>query len=220
MKMALRKFRSALVHASMRARSIWVRAIAHHMQDGISIGKRVQFGAHTCLSATDTGAVSIGDRVSIGRMSQIVAREGKIHIADDVFLGDGCVLVSLDSIEIGAGTQIAEYVVVRDQDHRLGAGPVRHSGFDTAPIVIGRDCWLGAKVTVLRGARIGDGAVIGAHSLVRGDVPPGALAVGSPARVVRILTKRDRQKRGENTAAAMAEGSVSNATGHHSSASC
>jgi acetyltransferase-like isoleucine patch superfamily enzyme len=54
------------------------------------------------------------------------------------------------------------------------------------PIVIEDDVWLGYGVVVLSGARIGRGAVIGANSVVSGAIPPGAVAVGAPARVVRF----------------------------------
>jgi acetyltransferase-like isoleucine patch superfamily enzyme len=58
---------------------------------------------------------------------------------------------------------------------------------EVEPVTIGSDAWLGAKVTVLRGATIGDGAVVGANAVVRGLVPARSVAVGIPARVVRTL---------------------------------
>lgn len=61
-----------------------------------------------------------------------------------------------------------------------------------APITIGNNCWLGANVTVLGGVTIGDGAVIGASSVVTKDVPKDALVVGVPGRVVRIISAADR----------------------------
>lgn len=162
-----------------------VRTIALHFQDGISIGTKFVAGSRVSLSATDAGTIDIGDRVAMGAGVRLVAQGGRIRIGNDVFLGDGCILVSCGSIDIGADTQVAEYVVIRDHDHKIGPEPIRTSGFETAPVAIGRDCWLGAKVTVLRGSRIGDGAVLGAHSLVRSDIPPNAIAVGCPAKVVR-----------------------------------
>jgi virginiamycin A acetyltransferase len=53
------------------------------------------------------------------------------------------------------------------------------------PTMIGHDCWIGAKSVVRAGVRIGDGAVVGAGAVVTRDIPPYAIAVGSPARVVR-----------------------------------
>jgi acetyltransferase-like isoleucine patch superfamily enzyme len=51
-------------------------------------------------------------------------------------------------------------------------------------VVIGRDVWLGARVMVLPGVTVGDGSVVGAGSVVTRSLPPGAIAVGSPARIV------------------------------------
>ena len=99
----------------------------------------------------------------------------------------GSIIVSVANIQIGRDTLVAEYVVIRDQDHSLVSRPIKSAGFHTGAILIGDDCWLGAKVTVLRGSTIGNGAVIGAHSLVRGNMPPNTLAVGCPATVIRKL---------------------------------
>ncbi|MBK1789511.1 acyltransferase, partial [Prauserella cavernicola] len=58
-------------------------------------------------------------------------------------------------------------------------------GIIKSPVRIGPDTWIGTKVTVLKGTRVGRGCVLGAHAEVRGDSPDYAIAVGSPARVVR-----------------------------------
>lgn len=100
-------------------------------------------------------------------------------------------IVSQEGIRIGSDTLIAEYVVIRDQDHDTRTHPIRTSGFLTSPIHIGRDVWIGCKATVLRGSTIGDGAVVGAHALVKGHIPAGALAVGVPAKVVRSTEKHN-----------------------------
>lgn len=57
-------------------------------------------------------------------------------------------------------------------------------GGDREPVRIGDDVWIGARVTILPGADIGNGAVIGAGSVVRGKIPPMVVAAGNPARVV------------------------------------
>jgi acetyltransferase-like isoleucine patch superfamily enzyme len=63
--------------------------------------------------------------------------------------------------------------------------PIKDQGIVKTPVRIGPDCWVGTKVSVLRGTRVGRGCVLGAHAVVRGTIPDYAIAVGSPARVVR-----------------------------------
>jgi acetyltransferase-like isoleucine patch superfamily enzyme len=71
-------------------------------------------------------------------------------------------------------------------NHRVdGVGPVRRLGFDEADVVIGAGAWLGANAVVI-GCTVGDGAVIGAGAVVTSDIPAGAIAMGAPARVVRM----------------------------------
>jgi acetyltransferase-like isoleucine patch superfamily enzyme len=55
----------------------------------------------------------------------------------------------------------------------------------TREVIIGDDCWIGANVTLLAGVTIGSGCSIGAGSVVKRDIPPYSIAVGSPARVIR-----------------------------------
>lgn len=188
-QLLLRGLRSTTLKVVDHCRSRALGFFARNFQIGIEIGRRVHLGVHSILSATDDGTICLGDRAAVGRMSRVTARGGKIAIGDDVLIGDGCVIVSLSSIEIGEGTQLAEYVVVRDQDHDMNKRPLVAGAFEVSPIKIGRGCWLGAKVTVLRGSTIGDGAVIGAHSLVRGEIPANTVAAGIPAKVLRQLSK-------------------------------
>ncbi len=62
------------------------------------------------------------------------------------------------------------------------------------PVKIGRDCWLGANVTVCPGVTIGDGCVIGAGSVVTRDVPANSFAAGVPCRVIREITEKDSMR--------------------------
>ncbi|HYU66336.1 MAG TPA: acyltransferase, partial [Jatrophihabitantaceae bacterium] len=73
-----------------------------------------------------------------------------------------------------------------DFDHRYSDldVPIKDQGIVKSPVRIGNDVWLGTKTTVVRGVRIGDGAVIGANAVVSRDVPAYGVAVGIPARVV------------------------------------
>lgn len=72
----------------------------------------------------------------------------------------------------------------------LNNGIIYYDRFEK-PTKVGNDVWIGANVTILRGVTIGDGAVIGANSMVTKDVPPYAIVVGNPARIIKFRFKED-----------------------------
>jgi acetyltransferase-like isoleucine patch superfamily enzyme len=82
---------------------------------------------------------------------------------------------------------VADDVYVCDFDHRTDdiTAPIKDQGIVKSPVRIGPDCWVGTKVTVLRGADVGRGSVLAAHAVVRGTVPEFAIAGGVPARVLK-----------------------------------
>ncbi|HYH29868.1 MAG TPA: acyltransferase [Pseudonocardia sp.] len=133
------------------------------------------------------GRLEIGRWVHIGDGNAIRCHEGSLRIGDKVVLGRHNTINCYLDIEIGASTLVADWVYVTDFDHRTEDvhTPIKDQGIVKAPVRIGPDCWLGVKVSVLRGSRVGRGSVLGAHAVVRGDVPEYAIAVGAPARAVR-----------------------------------
>jgi acetyltransferase-like isoleucine patch superfamily enzyme len=133
------------------------------------------------------GRLEIGRWVHIGDGNAIRCHEGSLRIGDKAVFGrENTVNCYLD-IEIGAGTLVADWVYICDFDHVISDvhRPIKDQGIVKTPVRVGPDCWLGAKVSVLRGTTIGRGCVLGAHAVVRGDVPDYSIAVGAPARVVR-----------------------------------
>lgn len=77
--------------------------------------------------------------------------------------------------------------MIRDHDHIIGCGPIAKSGFKTGSVFIGNNVWIGCKSTLLRSIKIGDNAVIGAHSLVRTNVLENHLAAGIPAKIIKKI---------------------------------
>lgn len=131
--------------------------------------------------------MEIGRWVHIGDGNGIRCHEGSLRIGDKAVFGRQNVLNCYLDIELGAATLVADWVYVTDFDHVTGDVhvPIKDQGIVKSPVRIGPDGWIGTKVSVLKGTRVGRGCVLGAHAVVRGDVPDYAIAVGSPARVIR-----------------------------------
>jgi len=90
-------------------------------------------------------------------------------------------------VEFGAAAILADWVYICDFDHvtRDVEMPIKDQGIVKSPVRIGGGSWLGTKVSVLRGAEIGAGSVVAAHSVVRGKSRDLSLLAGIPAKVVR-----------------------------------
>lgn len=97
-------------------------------------------------------------------------------------MNNNCHLLCYSSIKIGHGVAIGEGVKIWDSD---GHSILNADHKMTQPITIGNNVWIGINSTILKGVTIGDGAVIAAGSVVTKDVPPGALAGGVPAKVIK-----------------------------------
>jgi acetyltransferase-like isoleucine patch superfamily enzyme len=137
----------------------------------------------------DPGAhLTLGDDVEIDDYTTIaVYGTGVIEVGPKSFVGHHGTLAAHESIELGRGVYLAELVSIRDHDHEVGSAP--SSGrVSVSPVVIAADAWLGAKATVLRGARIGEATVVGANSVVSGELPARSVCAGAPARVMKSLT--------------------------------
>ena len=113
------------------------------------------------------GRITVAARTWIGQYNNLRAcATGDIHIGEDCLISQFCTLVT-------AGHGKTRGVLIREQ-------PPSERG----TIIIGSDVWLGAGVTVMPGVCIGDGAIVGANSVVTRDVPAGEIWVGSPARSI------------------------------------
>lgn len=168
------------------------RAVVWRLLRGVEVGRGVAIG-RGCRLLRDPGArVVLGDGCEIDDGVTIAAYgQGAVVLGPHSFVGHHATLAAHQRVEIGRGAFLAELVSVRDHDHRPGSAPTLGE-IDVAPVLIGDESWLGAKVTVISGCQVGAGAVIGANAVARGEVPPRSVAVGIPARVVRTLPEKGR----------------------------
>lgn len=115
-----------------------------------------------------------------------------VRFGKNVYANFHLTLVDDTTITVGDNTMFGPGVTLTTAGHPIRAD-LRWQGYQfNAPIHIGKDCWLGANVTVLPGITIGDGTVVGAGSVVTKDLPAGVVAVGNPCRVLRPISEKDR----------------------------
>lgn len=124
----------------------------------------------------------------ISKGTCIVADHGGNIEINDTFIGRNCVIVAREKITIAANCQIAEMVVIRDQNHKFNDShlTIAEQGFTVSPIEIGDNVWLAAKSTILAGSVIGNNTVVGANAVVRGKLDCNSVYVGVPAKKVKI----------------------------------
>lgn len=103
-----------------------------------------------------------------------------------------CVILDEATVRFGGNVFFAPNCGFYTAGHPLDAER-KNKGLEYArPITVSNDVWIGARVSVLPGVTIGDGAVIGAGSVVNRDIPPRVLAAGNPCRVIREITDKDK----------------------------
>lgn len=145
-------------YSIMKLRNICYRAILKKMGKGSNISDAV--------TIANPSNVSIGNRCSIHEYSYF-AGEGEISIGNFVAIANNCTIIS--------------------ESHNFTDRnvPIKLQGLSPQPVIIGNDVWIGSKVTILGNVQIGDGAIIGAGSVVTKDIPEYAVAVGVPCNVIK-----------------------------------
>jgi acetyltransferase-like isoleucine patch superfamily enzyme len=157
---------------------------------GLRCGRNVFVGDGVVVYAdTGGGPVTLGDRVYLNEGVRIVtAHGGSVSFGDDAHVQPGCYFMAFHgSIRVGRHAQIAPNCAFYPYEHGTEPGrPIHEQPLHSkGDIEIADDAWLGYGVVVLSGVSIGAGAVVGAGSVVTKSIPAGAVAAGSPARVVR-----------------------------------
>ncbi len=159
----------------------------------LHVGRSVTIEDDVRINALSREGVWLGDNVSIGRFTMIEAtglltRLGKgVRIGRNSNLGDYNFVGGAGGVTIGENVLIGQYVSFHPQNHVFSDPdvPIKQQGTTEQGIVVEDDVWIGARVTILDGVRVGRGAVIAAGAVVTRDVPPYAVVAGVPARVIK-----------------------------------
>ena len=151
-------------------------------------------GARTRAAALRSVGVEIGRGTVIAGALDLVGHTDprrNFSIGEHGFVNAGCHVDASARVTIGDHVAIARDVLIITHTHAVGSAGRRAAELVSSPVHVGNGCWIGARVTVLPGVTIGDGAVVAAGAVVVDDVPPDAVVAGVPSRVVRRLDRGD-----------------------------
>ena len=154
----------------------------------IEIGDNVVIDDNCLIDAKgeSNSGIRIGNGVFVGRNTILSCKNGDIELGDGTNVGFNCEIFSASRVSVGAHALIAAYCYLIGGDHDFADSsvPVVEQPRRSEGIRVGDGAWLGAGAKVLDGVDIGSRAIVGAGAVVRTGLPPHAVAVGVPARVI------------------------------------
>lgn len=155
----------------------------------VKAGSGVSIGPRNIIICDPGGTIILGEWFSSCRDVELVAyRRATIELGRHTYVGHGSTIAAYDSIRIGDHTLVADLVSIRDYNHGFARDvPPDSVPGESKPIVLGKNCWLGSKATIVAGVSLGDNVVVGANSVVTHSFGANLVIAGCPARVVREL---------------------------------
>lgn len=156
----------------------------------VSIEGELKLGDYSTLEIRgNPSKFLIGNGVSCRRFcSFLIFPNSTCIIHDNVFFNNHCSVNCLDRIEIGENTIFGESVKIYDHNHQYSRGEqlmVERDKFKTAPISIGKNCWIGSNVTILKGVTIGDNVIIGANCLIHKSIKSDSVVMNAGQLVIQ-----------------------------------
>jgi len=155
----------------------------------IKIGKDSMLGC-TFVFESNQGQVIIGKNCYIGAGTNLISRSS-IEIGNNVTIAWGCTLYDHNSHSLNYKERQKD-IQRQNEDYRKGRSFIYSKDWNVVkskPIVIEDNVWIGFDSVILAGVTVGEGAIIGARSVVRKDVEPWTVVVGNPAIIIKRLKK-------------------------------
>lgn len=143
---------------------------------------------------SDQGKISIGEKTFVGPRTNLISRES-ITIGKFVFIAWGCYVYDHNSHSLHWRDRYND-LEMQIKDYKASGNYVLNKDWrqvGSAPIVIEDRVWIGFESVILKGVRIGEGAIVGARSVVTKNVDPWTVVAGNPARVVKVLPENERR---------------------------
>ena len=163
-----------------------VREYLNEVRVGINLQEKIiQDGTWNVFQINNKADLIVGSNVICRNFENFHVSSGKLILHDGVFVNNSCSFNCMERIEVGNGTMMGEGVRFYDHDHVYTAEKIEKWQWTTAPIRVGRDCWIGSNVTILKGVTIGDNTIIGAGCLIRNDIPANSVVYNDGNLVVK-----------------------------------
>jgi acetyltransferase-like isoleucine patch superfamily enzyme len=159
-------------------------------------GNLLKLGDQVCLSALGKEGITLGNSVSIGAYSRVIVSTtlnnlGEyIRIGNHVGIGEFAYLGGAGGLEIGDHCIAGQYLSCHPENHEHEdlETPIRLQSVTRKGIKVGKNCWLGSKVTILDGVTLGDGCIVAAGSVVNRSFPANSIIGGVPAKLIKSRT--------------------------------
>ncbi len=135
--------------------------------------------------------ITVSGRCDIQRLCNIWidpdAPEARLSIGERAFVGQGTIIAVSNMLSIGQNTLIGAYCYLLTNQHKIDcrSTPIRDQGYLRGPLQIGDDVWIGAHCVLMPNVSVGNGAVVGAGSIVTRNIPEFEVWAGAPARKIR-----------------------------------
>jgi acetyltransferase-like isoleucine patch superfamily enzyme len=173
--------------------------------EGLSVGKNTKVNGMIDIRKSG-GEISIGEDCMISCQISTETDYSRVEIGNKVFIGGGTIIDCVTSISIGDNVLISYQCLIQDSDNHSTKFSLRkddvtdwmngqYHNWDVTPkkpVKIERASWIGARVIILKGVTIGEGAVVGAGSVVTKDVRPWTIVAGNPAKLIREIPENER----------------------------
>ncbi len=183
-----------------------LKAVWTWIYTGIYASKFHTFGENSIIFPSLNALVGpeyidVGNDCYIGKLVSLTAwdQQGKLHFHPKITLGNNsCIgdfshITAMREITIGCNVLMGKHILITDNSHgttdmsEINIAPNHRTLKSKGPVIIEDNVWVGEKVSIMPGVRIGYGAIIAAGSVVTKDVPSLSVVAGNPAKIIKLM---------------------------------
>lgn len=149
-------------------------------------------GSYQHIEIAPGAQVELGEDVTVRSFVSLEVSHGAtLKLGNRVFFNDHCTIRCGQHIEVGKDTMFGDGVRIFDHNHQYSNYHVEKIAFDFAPVIIGKNCWIGTNAVILKGVTIGDNVIIGAGAVIYKDIPSNSIVISKEDLVIKDRPQRE-----------------------------